>query len=143
MFKPTRLEMVLTGLLVGSMVFWWWGLSEYRDTAARVGQLQTQLADFADDMKKLQDHVKETERVLAAVDSLRTQIQNSRSVSDAELEDSRRYCGNERLDRLERLLEADLARRAGGDAACVPSGGLPGAEGGEYRFDAAEGGESR
>lgn len=143
MFKPTRLEMVLAGLLVGVLVFWWWGLSEYRDTAAKLGVLQEQVAEFQKDIGKLQNHVKETERVLAAVESLRNQIQYVRGEANAELENSRCYSGNERLERLERLLEADLARRSGGDAAGGASGGLSGARGSGRGFDASEGGEDR
>lgn len=99
-----RLNIVLVILFCGALGFWWWGLSDYRETTVAVADLKIQMA-------KMQAHVQETERVLAAVESLKLTIQSARSETDAALEDSRCYIGIERLDRLERLLQQDLDRR--------------------------------
>lgn len=105
-----RLNIILVILFCGALGFWWWGLNDYRDTAQTVADLKIQMA-------KMQAHVQETERVLAAVESLKATIQSARSETDAALEDSRCYIGRERLDRLERLLQQDLDRRGSDNAA--------------------------
>lgn len=117
-----RLNIILTVLFCGALGFWWWGLNDYRDTAQTVTELKQQMA-------KMQAHVRETERVLAAVESLKATIQNGRNESNAALEDSQCYFGSERLDRLERLLQQDLDRRGGGNTAGGNARGLPGAGG--------------
>lgn len=113
-----RLAIVLVVLLVGVLGFWWWSLDDYRYTTAAVSKLQ-------DDMKKMQEHVRETERVLAAVDSLKESIKSARSETDVVLQETQCYIGNERLDRLERLLKEDLDRRAGCTAPSAAPGELP------------------
>lgn len=109
MTAQTRLGVVLVVLFLGILGFWWWSLEDYRSTAAIVNRLEG-------DVRKLQEHVKETERVLAAVDSLKESIRSARSEANEALEESRCYIGVERLDRLERLLQQDYARRSGGSA---------------------------
>lgn len=117
-----RLNVILIILFCGALGFWWWGWNDYRETTLAVMDLKIQ-------MKKVQDHVKETERVLAAVESLKSTIQNARSEANAALEDSKCYIGVERLDRLERLLQDDLDRRGGNNAAGGAASGLQGAGG--------------
>lgn len=117
-----RLPALLVVLFCGALCLWWWGLDDYRATAASVADLKIQMA-------KMEEHVRETERVLAAVESLKAAIQNVRSESDAALEDSKCYIGRERIDRLERLLQQDLDRRGSDNTAAGVAGGLPGAEG--------------
>lgn len=119
-----RLNVVLVILFCGALGFWWWGLNDYRDTAASVAALKIQMA-------KMENHVKETERVLAAVESLKDTIRDARSESNAALEDSRCYIGVERIDRLERLLQEDLYRRGGNNSAGGTAHGLSGAGGRE------------
>lgn len=124
-----RLNVILVVLFAGAMGFWWWGLNDYRDTALVVSTLKVE-------MEKMKAHVRETERVLAAVESLKSTIQSARSETNAALEDSRCYIGNERLDRLERLLQDDLVRRGGDNSAGGVTGRLQGAGGGEPRVAA-------
>lgn len=127
-----RLNVILVALFCGALGFWWWGLNDYRDTAQTVSDLKVQMA-------KMQAHVQETERVLAAVESLKATIRDARSESNAALEDSKCYIGNERLDRLERLLQQDLDRRGGNNAARGNACGLSGAGGGESCASAPQG----
>lgn len=124
-----RLSVILVVLFCGALGFWWWGLNDYRDTVAAVADLKIEMA-------KMKAHVRETERVLAAVESLKATIQNARSESDAALEDSKCFIGVERLDRLERLLQEDLDRRGGDNAAAGAACGLPGAKRGGARVAA-------
>lgn len=112
-----RFGAILVVLFAGVMGFWWWGLNDYRETAATVDRLEA-------DMDKMRAHVAETERVLAAIDSLKEAVQNARKDADEALEDSRRYNGCERLDKLERLLEEDLDRRRSCGASEGVAGGL-------------------
>lgn len=119
-----RLVIIVIILFLGTLGFWWWGLTDYRETASAVANLRIE-------MEKMKAHVQETERVLAAVESLKVAIQDGRRVSDAALEESQCYIGNERLDRLERLLREDLDRRGSGNAAAGAAGRLSGASGRE------------
>lgn len=123
-----RLNVVLVALFVGVLGFWWWGLNDYRDTTRDIASLRVEL-------EKMKAHVVETERVLAAIELLKTSIQDVRDEADAALEDSKLYIGVERIDRLERLLQDDLARRGGGDASDGVAGGLSGAGGGGTGFE--------
>lgn len=122
MTVQVRIAAIVIILFLGTLGFWWWGLNDYRTTTAMVASLRVE-------MEKMKAHVQETERVLNAVDSLKSAILQGRAATDAALEESQRYIGNERLDRLERLLQEDLARRAGNNAAGGAAGGVPGAEG--------------
>lgn len=121
-----RLNIILVAMFCGVLGFWWWSLDDYRETSAAVALLK-------EDMIKMQNHVKETERVLAAIESLKDTVQNIRSESNAALEDSKCYIGVERIDRLERLLKQDLDRRGGDNASGRAASGLSGAAGSEPR----------
>lgn len=122
MNAPVRLVLVIIILFIGTLGFWWWGLTDYRETALAVANLRVE-------MEKMKAHVQETERVLAAVESLKVAIQDGRRASDAALEESQCYIGNERLDRLERLLQEDLDRRGNNNAAGGVVGSMPGTGG--------------
>lgn len=122
MIAQGKFAAVIVILFLGAMGFWWWGLNDYRETASRV-------ADLTVEMEKMKAHVRETERVLRAVESIKTAIQNNRKETDAELANACRYSGSDRLDRIERLLEEDLSRRYGSGASGHSAGGLSGAGG--------------
>lgn len=136
MNAPVRLVLVIIILFIGTLGFWWWGLTDYRETASAVAKLRVE-------MEKMKAHVQETERVLAAVESLKVAIQDGRRASDAALEESQCYIGNERLDRLERLLREDLARRGDNNATGGAYGRLSGATGVGKGATASQSGESR
>lgn len=128
--KASKLAVIVALLFVAVLVFWWFGLNEYRDMVHTVHRLESE-------MGAMREHVQETERVLAAVRSLELQVREARSEADEELANTMRYSGNDRIDRLERLLEADLANRH--SPSCPVTGGLPGAGGEGGSPDAVKG----
>lgn len=116
----TKLAIVIVVLCLGLLVIWWRTVQDQRDTAAEVMKLRSQ-------MQAMQQHVLESQRLLEALDSLKQEVRDVRAQSNTELEASCRLAGDERLDYLVRLLETDLARRGGVDAARITSGSVSGA----------------
>lgn len=129
MIGQAKFAVVIVMLFGGALGAWWWGLADYRGTMSELATLKSEFNDQKKEMEKMRLHVEETEKVLKAVDSLKAAIQNERRATDEKLEDSRCYIGVERLDRLERLLEDDLARRGTCGASGDSAQGLRGAKG--------------
>lgn len=117
-----KFAVVIIVMFLGVLFFWWYTLKDYRIMTAEV-------QDLRNHMQHMQKHVVESERLLRVLDSLKQEVRDARVQSDAALEDSCRLVGDERIDYLVRLLETDLARRGGADAADGAAGTVPGAGG--------------
>lgn len=117
-----KFAIVIIVMFLGVLFFWWYTLKDYRAMTAQVQDLTAK-------MQHMQKHVVESERLLRVLDSLKQEVRDARVQSDAALEDSCRFAGDERIDYLVRLLETDLARRGGIDAPGGVVGAVPGTGG--------------
>lgn len=138
-----KMVILIAALSLAVMGMWWAALDNYRNAMERVGELQTKLDTAIGDVDAFKARMREGDRVIKAVRELELQVQVARREADEEFAESMRYFGNDRMDRLERLLEADLARRDKNSCRFSPSesfGGLSGAGGAEgFHKDAEDG----
>lgn len=110
------------GAMVGVLVLvmlggWWYLLGENRKLVADVSKLTTQ-------MGLMKRHVEESKQLYEALNAIKQEVHNARVETDRALDASCNFAGTERMDYLMQLLEADLRRRAGDNAAGVSSGGV-------------------
>lgn len=114
-----RLFIVLAVMLAAILGFWWNTLSHINSSAATLAKYQT-------DIDELQKHVKKTEQALSEIEKLRHEVADAKRENEMRLLEAASFCGNERLDYLERVLNEDACRRALG-AGAAPAAGPAGA----------------
>lgn len=103
---------VVVVMFLSVLGMWWYTLTDNRKMGTDLAALQMQMAV----MKR---HLEESQQMLVAIESIKKEVRNAREQTEKELAASGALAGDERLDYLLRLLEADLARRGdkhGGDA---------------------------
>lgn len=117
-----KLAVVLAVMLAVVLGVWWYYSGSYQAMQDKVALLETNVA-------VMQRHINESERILTAMKTLAQEVKNARMQSDADLAAACRSSGDERYDRLMRLLEADLSRRHSDSAAGSSHGAMPGTAG--------------
>ncbi|MBD5585562.1 MAG: hypothetical protein HDQ88_10805 [Clostridia bacterium] len=104
------------------MIVWWYYSGSYQALQDKVAQLEVNVS-------VMQKHINESDRVLTAMKTLAQEVKNARVESEEDLADACRVSGDERYDKLMRLLEADFSRRYGDSAPCGINGSVPGTGG--------------
>lgn len=117
--RGIKYAIIMVLLFGGAMGFWWIGLNHYKALQHEVSLLNAELLI-------LKNQAVEAERVIAAMTALERRVLDARQKADGELAKSLHSFGSDRIDKLERLLEADRARRDGATAGSV-NGAVPGA----------------
>lgn len=117
------------GCMVGVLVLvllggWWYLLGKNRDLVATVTTLETTVTTLETQMSDVKKHVEESKKLYDALNAIKQEVRNARVETDRALDASCSFAGSERVDYLMQLLETDLLRRAGDNAACVPAGGV-------------------
>lgn len=110
-----RMFVVLVVMLAAILGFWW-------NTWSHINRSAAQLAQYRQDIDTLQKQVAKTEQALSAIEGLRREIAEAKKENEMRLMEAASFCGNERLDYLERMLREDACRRAPGGDAAAPAG---------------------
>lgn len=105
---------VVIGTVLG---VWFYTMSENRSLVADVTRLKSE-------MIQVRTHMEESQKLYEALNTIKQEVRSAREQVDQQLDESYRYSGNERMEYLMQLLEADLERRADGDASCFPASGV-------------------